>query len=98
YSRDQAINDVNFWFEKVHPDDRERVRSSIFEAINHGQKQWSAQYRVRRNDGEYVIILDRGTIMHDDYQTPFRMVGSMVDITRLIEAETKLSSTEKRFK
>src|SRR5690554_5711946 len=98
YESEQASNDVNFWFDKVHPDDRQRVRDSIFAAINHNEKQWSAQYRVQKGNGEYATILDRGTIMHDDFQTPFRMVGSMVDVTRLIEAETKLSSTEKRFK
>src|SRR5690606_24458011 len=62
------------------------------------EKQRSAQYRVSKGNGESATILDRGAIMHDDFQTPFRMVGSMVDVTRLIEAETKLSSTEKRFK
>jgi len=98
YQQDEESNTIGFWFEKIHPDDRQVVRDSVFEAINRHDKQWSAEYRLKKDNGEYAIILDRGSIMQDDFGTPFRMVGSMVDITRLVDAETKLSSSEKRFR
>lgn len=98
YESDDTAGNVGFWFDKIHPEDTERVKESVFGAINSNQKQWSAEYRVKKADGEYAIILDRGTIMHDDFQTPFRMVGSMVDITKLSEVETKLTSSERKFR
>lgn len=98
YAKDQVNNNTEFWFEKIHPDDRKRVRDSVFKAINEAEKQWSAQYRLQKQNGQYSTILDRGTIMQDDFQTPYRMVGSMVDVSRLIETEAKLSSSEKKFK
>jgi two-component system CheB/CheR fusion protein len=98
YVQDKESNSIGFWFEKIHPEDRQRVRDSVFEAINRHDKQWSAEYRLKKQDEEYAIILDRGSIMQDDFGTPYRMVGSMVDITRLVDAETKLNSSEKRFR
>lgn len=98
YPAGEDSNNIRFWFEKIHPEDRQRVQDSVYGAINNDEKQWSAEYRLLKADGDYAIILDRGTIMQDDLGTPFRMVGSMVDITRLIEAETKLTTSEKKFR
>lgn len=98
YTTGAGNNNVSFWFEKIHPEDRKRVQDSVYEAINENKKQWSAEYRLQKSNGEYAVILDRGTIMLDDFATPYRMVGSMVDITRLIDAETKLSSSERKFR
>ncbi|RAJ21022.1 PAS domain S-box-containing protein, partial [Pedobacter cryoconitis] len=97
YESTAENGNIGFWFEKIHPEDRKAVQDSVYEAINTNKKQWSAQYRVRKVDGSYAVILDRGSIMHDDFDTPYRMVGSMVDITRLIETEAKLTSSEEKF-
>jgi len=98
YDASNESSTVGFWFDKIHQDDVAAVKESVFGAINDNKKQWSAEYRVKKADGSYAIILDRGTIMHDDFNTPFRMVGTMVDITKLIEVETKLSSSERKFR
>ncbi|EDM36206.1 chemotaxis response regulator (methyltransferase) [Pedobacter sp. BAL39] len=98
YSRSEETSNIGFWFDKIHPDDRKRVKDSVFAAINQNEKQWSEEYRFLKSNGEYAAILDRGTILHDDYQTPYRMVGSMIDITRLIDTEQKLSSSERKFR
>lgn len=98
YHRNQDSESIDFWFKKIHPDDRKRVEQSVYGAINDHQQQWSAEYRFQKADGSYAIILDRGSILHDDFNTPYRMVGSIVDITRLIEAEKRVSTTESKFK
>ncbi|WDF55469.1 chemotaxis protein CheB [Mucilaginibacter sp. KACC 22063] len=98
YHRSEETESLSFWFTKVHPEDRDRVEKSVFDAINTGKKQWSAEYRFLKANNQYAIILDRGSILHDDFNTPYRMVGSIVDITRLIEAEKKMSSSENRFR
>jgi two-component system CheB/CheR fusion protein len=91
-------NNIGFWFQQIHPDDKERVQKGLYEAINNNKKKWQDQYRLKKYNGEYAVILDRGTIMQDENNTPYRMVGSMVDITRLSEVETKLTSSERKFR
>ncbi|GHE42682.1 chemotaxis protein CheB [Sphingobacterium griseoflavum] len=78
-----------FWYTCVHPDDVDRVRESVYAAINEQQESWLAEYRFRRADGEYAEILDRGTVQHDDHGVAYRMVGSVVDVTRIKAAERR---------
>jgi two-component system, chemotaxis family, CheB/CheR fusion protein len=94
-----AIHSRTFWQEHIHPDDRDRVRDSIARAVNSKQSQWSEGYRLLRADGEYAHVLDRGYLLQDEYATPYRMLGSMMDVTPLREAEEQasMSMEEKRF-
>ncbi|GAA4212865.1 hypothetical protein GCM10022289_44270 [Pedobacter jeongneungensis] len=98
YEKDLETQNIAFWFDKIHPDDRERVKTSVYDAINHNETQWTAQYRLQKADGSYATLLDRGSILLDDLQTPYRMVGSIVDISKLVDTEVKLNSTERKFR
>ncbi|MXV16923.1 chemotaxis protein CheB [Hufsiella ginkgonis] len=84
----------SFWLSKVHPDDRGKVSGSLNDAINKNEKQWHAAYRFLKADGKYASVLDRAFILHDEFHTPYRMLGSMFDVTRLNEAEQKLRESE----
>ncbi|OOQ59798.1 chemotaxis protein CheB [Mucilaginibacter pedocola] len=98
YERDEASNTMDFWFGKVHPDDRRKVEEGVFRAINKHEENWSAEYRVQKADGSYAVILDRGSILEDELKTPYRVVGSIIDITRLVETERRLNTSESRFR
>jgi two-component system, chemotaxis family, CheB/CheR fusion protein len=82
-----------FWISHIHPDDRERVTNSIYAAINDGTKNWSERFRFEKKDGTYAVIQDKGTVLLNNEGTPYRMVGSMVDITEAEAAEQKLKAT-----
>lgn len=73
FTRDQ-------WLSKIHPDDRQRVDDSIYEAINKRQIQWSAAYRFQKSDGSFTRVLDRGHLQQDENAVPYRFVGSMLDV------------------
>lgn len=96
YPRNEETNSLDFWFSKVHPDDRSQVQSSVYAAINQNEKNWSSEYRLKKSDGSYAFLLDRASILRDEFDTPHRLVGSMVDITRLIETEQRLTESEVR--
>lgn len=81
-----------FWFEKIHPDDRRKVEEELYGVINSGSTQWTQEYRFRRANGEYAFVLDRGYILQDEYQTPYRMLGSMLDLTVLKVTERELAN------
>jgi two-component system CheB/CheR fusion protein len=88
------------WLCKIHPDERVSVDKSMHQVINSGTKHWSKEYSFQKSDGEYASILDRGYVLHDDeYDTPFRMLGSMLDITELKRAEQEIVSSiaQKKF-
>lgn len=92
YAPDESTSSRSFWSNNIHPDDREAAQSSIQRVINSGGTQWSFEYRFRKSDGTYAHILDRGYVIQDEYGTPYRMLGSMMDLTDLKKAEAEISS------
>jgi two-component system CheB/CheR fusion protein len=80
------------WLELVHPDDRVQTKDSLYHIINTLQNQWSHEYRFRRADGSYANVLDRGYVLHDENGTPYRMLGSMLDLTELKRAELEVEN------
>ena len=87
---DTSLNSGAFWLERVHPDDRERVNTSIQEALNSGTRNWSTQYRFQKADGTYVVLLDRGSVITDEAGVPYRMLGAMADVTKVERTEQQL--------
>ncbi|SOD12556.1 chemotaxis protein CheB [Pedobacter xixiisoli] len=98
YEDELKNENISFYFGIIHDDDRDRVRKSVYESINNSKPQWTAQYRLKRADGTYATILDRGSIILDENKIPYRMVGSILDISVLADTETKLNSTERKFR
>jgi PAS domain-containing protein len=43
----------------------ERVWAGLREAVSGAGRLWSAEYRMRKRDGEYCHLLDRATILRD---------------------------------
>jgi PAS domain S-box-containing protein len=77
------------WESKIHPDDRARVVSSVFAAIDGQAETWHEEFRFRRGTGTYAEVLDQGHIIRNAAGKATRMVGGVRDITetRLNEAK-----------
>jgi len=95
YTPEQVGPDVAWWYETIHPDDRERVKSDINAAVERGAESWSAEYRYRRADGSYAHVFDRGYVLHDGDGRPTRMIGAMMDITQRRDLEEELRQSQK---
>ena len=87
YSVAETGTDISSWTERLHPDDLQQVKESIYQAIESGEQSWSGEYRFRCGDGSYAFVADRGFVVYDDGKKPIRMVGSMMDITERKRAE-----------
>lgn len=85
-----ARTSIEWWQERIHPDDRERVERSLAEAVDGDGTRWSASYRFRREDGSYAITVDRGFIIRDAAGGALRAVGAMADLTERHRAEAEL--------
>ena len=80
----------NDWTDAIHPDDLARCLETYTQAFAR-RETFQAEYRLRRNDGEYRWILDTGaprfaSAAFEGY------VGSAVDVTDLKLATLALSS------
>jgi diguanylate cyclase (GGDEF)-like protein/PAS domain S-box-containing protein len=79
------------WLERVHPDDRQRILSTIADQNSGKIPRNAFEYRERHREGHYIWILSRGRpIAWFPDGRPSRVVGTDTDITTLKEAEDGL--------
>jgi two-component system, OmpR family, sensor histidine kinase VicK len=81
----------NGWVEGVHPDD---VRRCMDTYLSHFERRESfeMEYRLRRYDGVYRYIFDRGVPFNDDQGRFAGFIGSCVDIHERREADRTKAS------
>jgi PAS domain S-box-containing protein len=75
------------WAEGVHPADFERCIAFYLDHF-HRRETFEMEYRLRRHDGEYRWILDRGVPFTDESGTFAGFIGSCVDVDELRKAHT----------
>ncbi|KAF0095518.1 MAG: PAS/PAC sensor hybrid histidine kinase [Puniceicoccaceae bacterium 5H] len=83
------------WMDRIHPEDCQRVWNDVRAAINSATDTWSHEYRFRKNDNTYAVFLDRGYIARDASGKPYRMIGSMLDLTERTRMEEALKEAKR---
>jgi len=96
---DVVIDDsVQTWDERVHPDDWENIRR-ITDQIKKTEKDFfEVECRVRRDDGTWAYVHDRGHVIRNTKGEAIRLMGATQDITARKEAELKVAKSEYRFR
>lgn len=81
YPSSEINTDIFSWYDKIHPDDRERVVNKVHAFLDDDGNEWKDEYRFRSGDGAYHFVEDRGWIVRDETGKATRMIGGMTDIT-----------------
>jgi PAS domain S-box-containing protein len=76
----------------IHPDDMDFVKKSIDDALN-GKNPYDIDIRIIRPDGSNRIVHAKGRVDFDKACRPFRMFGTVQDITERKRAEEELLKT-----
>ena len=97
YSSNDTDSNIEDWFDKIHKDDVHNVKEGIQKVINDGADNWTSEYRLLKALGGYAHILDRGYVLRYQDGMPYRMIGSMVDLSKLKEAQNELKSTNENL-
>lgn len=97
YAEEEIVPTIDWWFERLSPDDRARVRAFYENAIVSGRNMCSYEYRFRCRDGSYATVSDRAFIIRDDTGQPIRALGAMTDITERVRAEETLRESQEKF-
>ncbi|WP_225540716.1 PAS domain-containing protein [Xanthomonas sp. XNM01] len=98
FGHDRTETCAQWWIDHIHPDDRERIDTTIHAVIDGDRTAWSGEYRFRRADGSYASVLDRGTVLRGGAGEPVRMIGAMLDLTGRKTAEAALAESEERLR
>ncbi len=83
------------WSNRVHPDDRDRLLAGLRELIDGEDRHWRDEYRFRRGNGTWAVVVDRGFAIRDEGGRVVRMIGSMLDVTEQRELDERLRQSQK---
>lgn len=83
----------NGWAEGVHPEDFDRCLKIYTEHFSRRQV-FEMEYRLRRSDGVYRWIFDRGVPFSDEEGAFQGYIGSCIDVTERREAREALKKAQ----
>ena len=87
----ELANDYSSWEQRIHPDDKEKILTSIDQHLQNFSTNWQQEHRLKHKNGSWKWVLGRGQVVeHDENDQPLRMVGTMIDISRQKKLEEEL--------
>ncbi|HHX60118.1 MAG TPA: diguanylate cyclase [Epulopiscium sp.] len=79
---DDEIGDYIEAREKLgHPDDKDKMHKAGTDYVEGKSKHYEVIHRLKHKDGHWRWILTRGGILRDEKGTPYRWIGTNIDIT-----------------
>jgi PAS domain S-box-containing protein len=97
YKNTNLINQDSFWTSKVHPDDIELVKHNLQQIFESEKNKIVQEYQIKKSDGTYIYVLDKGLVIRNEKGKPIRMIGSTQDITTRKLAEIELEKQKQRL-
>jgi PAS domain S-box-containing protein len=71
----------DFFLERVHPEDRQRVSDSVAQAVTGQQPNMAFEHRIVREDGTVRTLSAHAELVADGTGAPLRLTGTAQDIT-----------------
>ncbi len=96
YGKGETCNSNDWWFSQMHPDDRARVEQESKKAVEDG-KDVLLEYRVRRKQGDYIIVHDTIHFVLNKEGRVVRLVGGVRDFTERDKEHKALKEDEERL-
>lgn len=88
--------DMDFCRRSIHPEDFEMVMQFIDSVATTGEPM-TITYRITRPDGEVRHLRSSAEVSHDASGKAREILGTVLDITELVEAQRTLQQTEERW-
>ncbi len=98
FGYDLSVYDNYLWSGNIHPEDREQVLKDLEETLaNPLKKVFYADFRFMKANQEVAYVQHRGIIVRDKNGKPVRAVGSLLDMTEMVERNIKIEKQNKTF-
>lgn len=95
YSPQEIGSNLDWWFDKIHPEDQERVKRKLEEQLQMRNERWEDEYRFEYADGTYKVLIDSGIILYREGK-PVRILGAIRDVTEKRMLQRQLEEEQAR--
>ncbi len=90
HSEEEITDRPEEWFERIHPEDREELQTSLLNHLHGRSPYFESEHRMLHRDGSYLWVLTRAVAVRDLAGHAIRVVGSQADITARKSTERRL--------
>ncbi|MDV2998846.1 MAG: Adaptive-response sensory-kinase SasA [Chroococcopsis gigantea SAG 12.99] len=81
---------ANWWYERIHPEDMTRLDPQVGTILTSNQVLSEGEYRVRHQNGHWVYVWERCSLIRDEKGEVVRILGCTVDISARVRDQTQL--------
>lgn len=93
------MHNHGWWLAQIHPDDLAPASAALDKCLDDDTADGLAvEYRMRRADGSYCWVSDRGAVIRDSDGRPCRAAGSVTDISARKLAEQQRRELDEQLR
>jgi PAS domain S-box-containing protein len=96
YKASQFTEDINFWRDHLHPDEKESLLHQMEQPDNQDRSVF--EYRFLKSNGTFCWLRGERVLQRDMNGNPMEYVGSWSDITERKSAEETIKISEARYR
>lgn len=97
YSDTEILSTLDWWCDKIHPDDKPHVMQKISAVVEKRQGDLQVEYRFRSADNTYQHMYSRGVMLPTNNDGERHMIGAMMNITEQKKLQEKLLAAQINF-
>ncbi len=95
YEDKEISGGVKEWESRIHPEDYQRVMELFKAFFEVSLPELEFEHRLRHKDGSYRWIISRSVCLRDVKGKPYRLAGSISDVTERKKLEQQLLQAQK---
>jgi len=76
----------------IHPEDKQSVIDAVETSVNEVDVKYDLEHRIIRPDGSVRLVHEEGIVYRDAELNPYRMIGTVLDVTERKAAENELKA------
>ncbi len=95
YDKNDKLEKYGIHDKLTHPDDLETAKKTLEEYLSGKTQEYYVEIRLKSKSGEYIWVAERGACLRDDKGTPYRIAGSITNISYRKEKEKELQELTK---
>jgi|GEM_PF-751657 len=89
YNKEEMKDNFTWWRDNLHPSDKKRTIERLEQLLRGKENAWWGEYLFRCKNGDYKLVLEKLYVVRNEKGKPYRIVGTMQDLTKIKELQKK---------